>query len=198
MAATEDFAERYTNVALASWNSSFFIPCNGTVNYQFPPFYLNQRCYTMFLVDNELPYRWRHQYNEDTDMTLQVLADGFCTMLFNAFLIKTRSTNINSTNTGGEGGGQAAVYDGDGRLKMARDLERVWPGVVSLTRRFDRPQHKVIGQWNRFDNKLIKREDLDVKPGKNEYGMRMVATEPPKSKIMRQVLKDNQEARANE
>jgi hypothetical protein len=153
----EEFVDRYENIALASMNSEFFVPSSGVLWRReggYPPFYLNTRCYTVFLFNNALPNRWRFRYNEDTDMSLQVLADGWCTILFNAFMIKTPETMTSK-------GGQTAIYVNDGRLRMSRELERVWPGVVETKRKFNRPQHHVKDKWQKFDTKLIRRKDID-------------------------------------
>lgn len=190
LAACEDFVDRYENVALAALNSDFFIVCNGSTQTQWDPFRLNFRCYTAFLMMNSLPNRWRYRYNEDTDMTLQVLADGWCTILFNAFMIKCEATENNSTGNR-EGGGQAAVYSGDGRLKMARELERVWPGVVETKRRFNRPQHAVKDRWMKFDTKLVPKKGI----GKaRDYGLKLVPVgEGPKTREMKRLLSEEAE-----
>ena len=188
LAMCEAFVDRYENVALASLNSEFFVVCNGVRQSSYPPFYLNSRCYTNFLHLNSLPNRWRYRYNEDTDMSLQVLADGWCTILFNAFLMGTQGTEDNSTGKGKDAGGQAAVYDGDGRLKMARELERVWPGVVETKRRFGRPQHVVKGAWTKFDTPLKLKPDAGPIP---DFGvvMRQVA-EQIKSPELQRLLEE--------
>ena len=190
LSVIEDFVERYENVKLASLNSEFFIPCNGVARVKQPPFYLNQRCYTCFLMDNALPNRWRYRYNEDTDMTLQVLADGWCTILFNAFLIKTKAT------MGSQRGGQVEVYSDDGRLKMSRELERVWPRVIRTSRRFGRPQHRVKDEWRKFDTPLIRRKDIDweaiQKKGNDEHGLELVSVDKVKSKGLQKLFKQTQ------
>jgi len=188
LAAAEDFVERYENVALAAFNSQSFLPCSaGTTKYPWPPFLLNHRCYTSFLMLNSLPNRWRQRYNEDTDMTLQVLADGWCTILFNAFMIDTPTT---MTYTGG----QTDIYVDDGRLHMARQLERVWPGVVSTKRRFRRPQHYINGEWRKFDNQLKRRADFDPSklPTVDEYGMNLVEVSPTDNARLRELLQATQ------
>jgi len=38
------------------------------------------------LIRNDVPYRWRGRYNEDTDLSLRMLKDRWCTIQFNAFL----------------------------------------------------------------------------------------------------------------
>jgi hypothetical protein len=186
----EEFVDRYENVALASPNSNLLVICNGTTDAQHPPFYLNHRCYGVFLMMNSLPNRWRFRYNEDTDMTLQVLADGWCTILFNHFTMSTPETMTH-------GGGQTDFYLADGRLRMSRDLERVWPGVVTTKRRFGRPQHIVKDSWRRFDNKLIKKKGLKIKPGNDEHGMVLKAKRPieDNSKQMQDLFKESRKTK---
>lgn len=171
----EDFVERYTNVAIASFNSEFFCPVNNGVSVQqWPPFYRNARCYTNMLFWNKLNNRWRGLYNEDTDMTLQVLSEGFCTLLFNAFMMRTFATMTSK-------GGQTTKYGAlDGRLKMSRELERRWPGVVTTYRRFGRAQHKVAMFWRQFDTALIEREGW-TPPADPTYGLELVEVRKVKS-----------------
>jgi TET-associated glycosyltransferase-like protein len=161
LAAAEDFVDRYENVALASFNSEFFVrnAAHGTAPQRWPPFYQNARCYTCFLISNAIPNRWRGRYNEDTDMTLQVLADGHCTLLFNAFLMWTPTSVTEASGAGAATGGQKEIYVGQGRLKMARELERRWPGVVEVRQRFGRAQHYVRFHWQKFDTPLRLRAD---------------------------------------
>jgi hypothetical protein len=183
LAACEDFADRYENVALVSINSEFFVPVTaGLERIKVPPFYLNGRCYTVFLVDNTMVGRWRQKYNEDTDMSLQVLSRGHCTILMNAFLIKTPETMTDK-------GGQTAIYINDGRLKMARQLERVWPGVVVTKRRFGRPQHAIKSQWKKFDTPLKLKPGIDLANMKpNDYGLELKAVKDVKSASVREFL----------
>lgn len=187
LAVVEDFVDRYENVGLASFNSQFFLPDFGAIAMSKKPFFLNMRCYGFFLFLNRLPLRWRYESNEDTDMTLQVLAHGYCTILFNAFSVFTPGTMVAA-------GGQTEFYRADGRLRMARDLERVWPGVVETRRRFQRPQHYVAGAWTRFDTKLIRRDDLDwdelEKMGPDNYGMRLKEVAPVKNSELRRLLRE--------
>jgi hypothetical protein len=170
LAAVEDFADRYENIAIAGMNYSMFVPdCEKVA-----PFFLNVHVYSCLLILNSLPNRWRGRYNEDTDLCLQVLADGWCTVLINAFLICKMQTMTMA------GGNTSELYKGDGRLRMARSLERMWPGVVKTTRRWNRPQHVVAYAWEHFDTPLKRKAEVDfttMKP--NEYGlvMKQVAAE---------------------
>ena len=79
----EDFVDRYENVALAGFNYRFFAKQRQVI----PPFYLNTRIYSCILIKNDLDYRWRGKYNEDTDLSLRVLKDKWCTILFNCFFV---------------------------------------------------------------------------------------------------------------
>lgn len=179
LATTEDFIDRYENVAIAGLNYQMF----GTPGI--PPFYLNVHVYSCTLVLNSLPYKWRSRYNDDTDICLQVLAGGWCTVLVNAFLVHKRPTMEK------KGGNTDDLYQGDGRLKMARSLERLWPGVVETKRRFKRPQHVVKDAWRRFDTPLKLKPGIDLAslPAVNEYGMELVQVKPEvKSAELRKLL----------
>jgi len=178
--ASEDFADRYENVALAGLNYHMF-SINGEKQ---PPFLANVHVYSCTLVLNSIPYRWRLPYNDDTDLCLQVLSGGWCTILFNAFLAWKLTTMTL------RGGNTDALYGGDGRLRMARSLERMWPGVVKVSRRFGRPQHVI--DWTRFDQPLRRRPGADPgRAGKNEYGMRLVQVGPPaKHAAVRKLLRE--------
>ena len=178
--ATEDFTDRYENIAIAGLNYTFFAIT------KMPPFYLNCHVYSTLLIRNDLDYRWRGRYNEDTDLCLQVLSGGWCTVLMNAFLIDKMATMTM------KGGNSDVLYKGDGRLVMARSLERVWPGVVTVDRRFKRPQHVVKNSWKGFDTQLIRRKDIDWDNLKsNNYGMKLrQVKDEVKSEELQQWLKN--------
>ena len=61
------------------------------------------------------PYRNEGFFNDDTDLCLRILKDGYCTILFNAFLIEKSVTMTVK-------GGLTPYYQGDGRYKMAKEL----------------------------------------------------------------------------
>lgn len=166
-APIEDFVERYVNVALAGMHYEFFI----LRRRECPPFTLNTRIYSCILVRNDLPHRWRGRYNEDTDLSLRVLKDGWCTIIFNAFLAKKMPT---MTMKGGNTDELYRRADGqDGRLLMAQSLQQQHPDVVKITRKWGRWQHQV--DYRPFKhNRLIKMPGLEIPAGANEYGMRLV------------------------
>jgi hypothetical protein len=166
--AMEDFVDRYENVALAGPQYEKFAPVKVR---HINPFVTNTRVYSCILLDNRLPYRWRGRYNEDTDLSLRVLKAGYCTILFYAFLAEKRATMTM------RGGNTDELYrrDGsfDGRLEMARSLQRQHPDVVTVTRKWGRWQHHVDYRPFR-GNRLIRRPGVVIPDGPDEYGMRLV------------------------
>ena len=185
LACGEDFTDRYENIAVSGMNYTMFAVSTA------PPFYLNVHVYSCSLILNSLPYEWRGEYNEDTDYCLQALADGWCTVLFNAFLIEKIATMVC------RGGNTDELYRfNDGRLKMARSLERQWPGVVETKRRFKRPQHVVKSSWRKFDTPLRRKPDVEIKEGVDEYGMKLKVAEEKgevKSGYLKKVLEEHEE-----
>jgi len=158
--AAEDFVDRYENVALAGFQYKFFFPRK----YIRPPFYLNTRIYSMILIDNNLPYRWRGIYNEDTDLSLRVLKDGWCTILFNCF-----SGDKSPTMTV-KGGNTEELYQDNGRLKMAESLVKQHHDVTKVSWKWGRFQHHV--DYRKFrKNKLKRKEGVIIPKGINNYGM---------------------------
>jgi len=86
--AIEDFSDRYTNVAISGMNYFMFAKRKDPI----PPIVMNTRIYSCILLKNDTQFRWRGRYNEDTDLSLRVLKDGHCTVLFNAFLAMKMTT----------------------------------------------------------------------------------------------------------
>lgn len=159
-ATVEDFTDRYENIAISGMNYAMFAYTKK------PPFHSNVHVYSNLLIRNDLPFRWRGRYNEDTDLCLQALSQGWCTVLVNAFVIEKAQTMTM------KGGNTDQLYKEDGRTVMARSLERQWPYVVETGRRWGRSQHVVKDQWKRFDTPLVRRKDIDWDNLKtNEYGL---------------------------
>lgn len=162
----EDFVERYTNVPMAGFEYHGFVDKRVKV----PPFRLNARIYSCTLLDNKCKHRWRGRYNEDTDLSIRILKDGDCTILFRAFLAHKVATMTL------KGGNTDELYkqdsNFDGRLEMARHLQRQHPELVKITRKWGRWQHHV--DYRPFkNNKLIKKPEYKDVSGVNNYGMEL-------------------------
>lgn len=161
--AAEDFVDRYDNIAKAGLNYFMFASRKTVV----PPYYLNTRVYSCILLSNDIQYRWRGRYNEDTDLSLRILKDGWCTILFNAFLASKETTMTM------KGGNTDELYAGDdGRLKMVESLVEQHPDVARVTWKWGRWQHHV--DYSRFRrNRLIRKPGIIVPKGIDDYGMNL-------------------------
>lgn len=158
----EDFVDRYENIAMAGPHYASFIPRK----YYRPPFNLNTRIYSCNLIRNDLLYRWRGRFNEDTDLSLRMLKDGWCTILFNAFLQNKMATLTM------KGGNTDTVYT-DGTILKSDMIERLHPDVCRKSIRFGRVHHYV--DYRGFKkNKLKLKETLNLTDSVNEYGMSLI------------------------
>lgn len=162
--AAEEFVDRYENVAISGFHYFMF----ASRKSKNPPFTLNTRVYSCILIQNDIPYRWRGRYNEDTDLSLQVLKDGWCTVLFLAFLAEK---SVTMTMKGGNTEALYKLNDGqDGRLLMAQSLQRQHPDVTEIKQRWGRWQHVVDYRPFKHNRPRLK-PGVTVPEGVNNYGM---------------------------
>lgn len=170
--ACEDFTDRYENVKISGMNYFYFCPANQKK----PPYYLNTRVYSCILLSNDIPHRWRGRYNEDTDLSIRILKDKYCSLLFNNFLCGKAATMTM------KGGNTEAVYARDGqddlgknfdnRYSFAKSLYDQHPDCVKITQKWGRWHHHVDYSKFKLENKLIKKQGLNIEKGKiNEYGL---------------------------
>ena len=161
--ACEDFVDRYTNVYLAGPAYDFFAIAKTVM----PPFVKNTRIYSVLLIQNDMPYRWRGRYNEDTDLSLRILKDGHCTVQFNAFLQEKQTTQLI------KGGNTEEFYAKEGTLPKSQMLADLHPDVATVVWKFSRWHHDV--NYFPFKKNLLKKIDgLKIPTGINNYGMELV------------------------
>ena len=158
----EDFAQRYENLYIAGMHYEMFSPRNQ----KRPPVIFNTRIYSNMLIKTDIPYRNEGFYNDDTDLCLRILKDGYCTAQFYAFLVQKENTQTIK-------GGMTPYYEGDGRLRMAQELQRKHPDVTTITYKWGRWQHQVDYRPFR-NNKLIKKDGIVIQEGVNNYGLQLV------------------------
>jgi GT2 family glycosyltransferase len=122
------------------------------------------------LLSNDLfpHFTWRGKYNEDTDLSLRILKNGYPTILFNNILadkLKTLSQ---------KGGNTDSIYaEENGLYKKARSLEKQHPDVTKITTKFGRVHHHV--DYSLFKSiALIYKDDYVKQDIINEYGMTLV------------------------
>ena len=151
--AMEDFVLRYTNIGMAGPNYWSF----ALARDRLPPFYLNTRIYSCNLIRNDLPFRWRGRYNEDTILSLDMLKAKWCTVLFNAFLQEKLVTQHV------KGGNTEAFYAEEGTLPKSRMLVEQQPDMARLTWRFGRWHHYI--DYRPFQSfGLVRRPDYQPPP----------------------------------
>lgn len=172
--ATEDFLDRFENVPLAGLQYKFFCPDD----WPYPPYILNTRIMSCFLIENSCPEKWRGKFNEDVDLSIRVLKRGLCTMLINAFLCgKLRTGTV-------KGGNTSEIYNNyqeDASLRKSQMLKEMHPDCVELIERYGRVHHLVdLNKIKTKDglparmNAPILKKDVDIINKVNNYGMRLM------------------------
>jgi len=141
----EEFVDRYLNIKMAGIRYRFHH------NYVKSPYYLNTRIYSCILMDNSMNYRWRGKYNEDTDLSLRVLKDGNCTMLFTwCYCNKAGTLSMKGGNT------DDLYANTDNRKEFAQSLQQQHPNHVKVVWRYNRWHHEVNYKPFRNNKLLIK------------------------------------------
>lgn len=158
----EDFVERYDNIGVAGLNYHGFCKQTDAV----PPFIVNTRIYSCLLIRNDIPYRWRGRYNEDTDLCLRALKDGWCTLQFNAFLAEKVATQRM------KGGNTAEFYAKEGTMPKSKMLEDLHPDCSKVVWKFNRWHHHV--DYKRFKMKLRRKPGVVIPDVVNDYGMKLI------------------------
>lgn len=191
----ESFVDRYSNVAISGFNYLHFIERKKGNRY--PPVRLNTRIYSCILIQNDIPYRWRGKYNEDTDLCIRVLKDGWVTMLFNAFLAdKTTTMRM-------PGGNTDELYAGQGFslgrttelteamhaavLEKAVTLQKMHPDIVQVKKKWGRWHHEV--DYRAFqENKLHNCEESHQEffDPADDFGFRLIEVPRKKRRIPEQ------------
>lgn len=159
--AMEDFCLRYENVAMGGPVYSAFVPSKNKL----PNYKLNTRIYSCNLIRNDLPYRWRGRYNEDTDLSLRMLKAGWCTVEFRAFVQYKISTQLMA------GGNTEEFYASEGTKPKSQMLVDMHPDVASISWKYKRIHHQI--NYNVFTHGLVRKADW--KPAdENPYKMKLV------------------------
>jgi hypothetical protein len=174
--AMEDFVDRYTNVVMAGPHEQGFVPDRSP---RLTPFLFNTRVYSCILLDTTLTHRWRGRYNEDTDLSLRLLKDGLCTVVFRALCMNKMATVGVRNGKAMKGGNTDNVYNGgDSRLSFAQSLKDQHPDVVNVTWKFNRWHHEV--DYSPFaGNEPVYKRGVTKRLCDNDYGMRLHRSNEP-------------------
>jgi hypothetical protein len=170
----EDFCARYANVGMGGPNY-FMFASRKTI---MPPYVLNTRIYSCNLIKNDLTYRWRGRYNEDTDLSIRMLCDGLCTVQFNAFLqLKMTTQTLGGGNT-------AEFYEKEGTRAKSEMQVKLHPDISKLVWKWGRWHHQV--DYSRFkQNALVLKSGVVLPDATDEYGMVLVVDRAKAAEIER-------------
>jgi hypothetical protein len=161
--ATEDFVDRYENLAIAGFNYYSFCKCDSRAK----PYALNTRIYSCLLIRNDIPFKWRGRYNEDTILCLDALSAGWATIQLNAFL----QGKVTTQRMGG--GNSKDFYEVEGTLAKSKMLADTYPEVASVVWKFNRWHHTV--DYSPYKNNQLKRKASFVPQNRiNEYGLKLI------------------------
>lgn len=156
----EDYVDRFDNVMISGLQYKFF--CMD--DYPHPPYIMNTRIMSAILLQNNCRHRWRGRYNEDVDLSLRILKDGDCSMLFYNFLAgKAKTQSV-------KGGNTTEIY-GEGTLKKSQMLVDMHPDVVELKQRYGRWHHHVDISSFRSNRLIVKPESEWPVVKDPEYGL---------------------------
>lgn len=172
--ASEDFVDNFENVAFAGFQYKFF----GVDDCAYPPYILNTRIMSCFLIDNDNPLRWRGKFNEDVDLSIRALKEGYVTMMIYAFLCgKLRTGTVRGGNT-------TEIYNNyqeDASYNKSKMLYEMHPDCVELGERFGRAHHyvnldKIINKHTGISarqNVPILKKDIDIISKVDNYDMNL-------------------------
>jgi len=165
----EDWSDNIKNMYLCGHQYSSFVP---EIDMKQKVLY-GTRVFSSMLIDCNLPPLneeddiWRGKYNEDVDLSVRLLSQGFPTANF------CNITSCKSSTGSCKGGNTDEIYSEDagdkrgGKIKTDEIIKR-WPEYVRECVRFGRPHHDIKNEWitkwkkNNLDYEEIVCEEYDI------------------------------------
>jgi hypothetical protein len=138
-ATAEDFVDRYENIGIAGLNYFMF----AVPGAKDRPYVANTKIYSCLLIRNDTTVRWAGRYNEDVDVCIRALKEGYSTIQFDAFL----SDKMQTQSMGG--GNTDAFYAEEGTLPKSNMLMHNHPDITEVMWRFQRWHH--LTNYDIFD-----------------------------------------------
>ena len=140
----ESFVDCYSNIGIAALrNMVFAFSLKNELS-------LNNQCCSCFLVKSNMKSQYAMDIIEDTDFSMQVLTEGFCTVIFNKLLYKNPPVNANK-------GGCSDGNQYDRVAEFHSNLVGKWPNAfnIGLTKDGKSTRIKPSRVWSGFKTKLI-------------------------------------------
>lgn len=164
-AAVEDLARQYNNISMAGMRYSMFYPARQ----KNPPISFNRRIYSCNLIRTDIGYRWQGRYNEDVDLSLRMLKDGWSTVRTNVFLADKEETQSSGGGNTDTVYSDKSTYDESGTYEKSKALKRQHPTLVDVVRKYGRWHHEV--DYSPFaDNDPERKENP---PDTRDYNLRL-------------------------
>ena len=152
-ASAEDFVNRYDNIGISGLNYYMF----AVPGSKDRPYVSNTKIYSCLLINNHIPIRWAGRYNEDVDICIRALKEGYSTIQFDAFLAKKLATQTMG------GGNTDAFYAEEGTLPKSNMLMFNHPDITNVTWRFSRWHHMTnYDIFDKYKDRTIKETILDL------------------------------------
>jgi hypothetical protein len=115
---------------------------------------VNRQVYTAMLLSNATKAQFRNGIIEDTDYNMQILTEGYCTLLF-ARVIMNKETTMKMT-----GGNTEISHAGNGRLVRSQALVDAWPMAFKIVHKDGRTRIAPSKIWASFQQTPIEKEAL--------------------------------------
>lgn len=143
----EDFIDRYHNIGIAGFDyHNFVLP-----GFQMYPYVEHSKIYSLLFIRNDIKFRWAGRYNEDTDICLRVLKEGYSTILMKTVVGDKMATQTMS------GGNTEIFYNSEGTLPKSKMLYIIHPDLTEIKWKFSRWHHEVYyPHFYQFLNRDIK------------------------------------------
>lgn len=151
--SVENYCLRYNNIGLAGFNYKSMVP---EISYNRPPIRMNGKVFSCILIDNKLNYPWQGIYNEDIDLALRLLKDGFVNLEFQHILINKATSGTM------KGGNTSSIYKNDGYKKKVDALIEQHPDVKIVYKELKSKQYHHNVDYSPFSNNTLIQNDIKI------------------------------------
>ncbi|MEN2998854.1 MAG: hypothetical protein ABDH28_07475 [Brevinematia bacterium] len=147
-------ASLYVSKMYEKWGMIGFREEQFMIEPQRRPITFNTHIYSFMLINNNLPFRWKLKYNEDVDMNLKTIGNGFYTIQILVFTFHKYQTRLL------KGGNTSTLYTQiNSKVLKTNTLVAQYPHIVRGKNKFGRFHHEI--DWKKFYSKPIKSDKYE-------------------------------------